>query len=52
MKNKPKYTCTDYRQEMLLISLNKKLHQENLSKKEKNEVIDQIKQVETDMNMR
>ncbi|UCD79175.1 MAG: hypothetical protein JSW26_27880 [Desulfobacterales bacterium] len=35
MQQKQKYTCSDYREEMRLIGLRKRLNEENLSRSEK-----------------
>jgi len=41
-----KYTCEDYRNEMQLVALKKRLQQEDLSKEEKSKVIEEIKKLE------
>ena len=46
-----KYTCTDYRTEMILVSLRQRLKQEDLSETEKKEIISQIEKVEADMEL-
>jgi hypothetical protein len=44
-----KYTCTDYRTEMILLSLRQRLKQEDLNDAEKNDIILQIEEIEADM---
>jgi hypothetical protein len=46
-----KYTCTDYRTEMILVSLRKRLKQEDLNDAEKNDIILQIEEIEADMEL-
>jgi hypothetical protein len=46
-----KYTCKDYRNEMKLIALKKRLEKEDLSKEEKCEVIEEIKKLEEEMKL-
>jgi len=46
-----KYTCEDYRNEMQLASLKKRLQQEDLSKEEKSKVIQEIKKLEEEMKL-
>lgn len=46
-----KYTCEDYRSEMQLVALKKRLQQEDLSKEEKSKLIEEIKQLEEEMNL-
>ncbi len=50
MKNK-RYTCNDYRQEMILVGLRKQLGNPQLSKTEKDELEKQIRQLEAEMDM-
>jgi len=35
MKKKPRYTCKDYREEMILVGLTNRLKRENLSEEER-----------------
>jgi hypothetical protein len=52
MKNKKEnYTCSDYRQEMILLGLRKQLNDECLSDKEQQEILDQIKKLEEKMGL-
>jgi hypothetical protein len=46
-----KYTCEDYRSEMQLVAIKKRLQQENLTKEEKLKLIEEIKQLEEEMNL-
>jgi hypothetical protein len=46
-----KYTCTDYRTEMILVSLRQRLKQEDLNEDEKKEILLQIEEIETDMEL-
>jgi hypothetical protein len=45
------YTCTDYRQEMVLIGLRRRLADPTLSLPEKKELEAQIRKLEADMGM-
>lgn len=52
MKNKKdNYTCSDYRQEMILLGLRKQLNDDCLSDKEEQQVLDQIEKLEEKMGM-
>ena len=46
-----KYTCTDYRTEMILVSLRQRLKQEDLNEAEKNDIILQIEDIEATMEL-
>lgn len=46
-----KYTCTDYRTEMILVSLRQRLKQEDLNEDEKKEILLQIENIEADMEL-
>ncbi len=46
-----KYTCAEYREEMLLLSLQKQLNQEGLSEKQKQKIRQEIKKLESQMEM-
>ena len=46
-----KYTCTDYRTEMILVSLRQRLKQEDLNEAEKNDIILQIEKIEAAMEL-
>jgi len=47
----PKYTCTDYRSEMILLGLNRRLREEGIDRREEEELRRQIKRVEIEMGM-
>ncbi|MBW1840258.1 MAG: hypothetical protein JRI75_00480 [Deltaproteobacteria bacterium] len=44
-----KYTCADYRSEMTLLGLKKRLHQEELNEAEKRTLLLQIEELEAAM---
>ena len=46
-----KYTCTDYRKEMMLLSLKLRLQQENLTEKERAALIEEIRKLEQQMGL-
>jgi hypothetical protein len=46
-----KYTCTDYRTEMILVSLRQRLKQEDLNEAEKKDVLLKIEEIEADMEL-
>lgn len=46
-----KYTCTDYRIEMILLSLRQRLKQEDLDDAEKQDIILQIEKIEAVMGL-
>ena len=52
MSLKPKYTCNDYREEMTLLGLKKRLDSETLSEEEKSEILKEIERLETAMGMK
>jgi hypothetical protein len=45
------YTCNDYRQEMILLSLTRRLEHEGLAEPEKEKLRRQIKKIEADLKM-
>jgi hypothetical protein len=45
------YTCTDYRMEMILLSLKRRLQHETLSDAEKKDIIIKIKEIEAGMGL-
>jgi len=45
------YTCAEYREEMLLLSLRKQLNREGLSEKQKQKIREEIKNLESQMEM-
>ncbi|MBU0991265.1 MAG: hypothetical protein KJ737_02125 [Proteobacteria bacterium] len=48
---KPVYTCTEYREEMILLGLRRRLQSGNLSEEQKRELIKEIKRLEKQMGM-
>ncbi len=48
---KGKYTCNDYREEMILLGLQKRLNQPGLSEKERQEILRDIAAIERQMGM-
>ena len=46
-----KYTCVDYRSEMKLLGLKKRLKEENVSEEEKIQILHEIKELEKEMEM-
>lgn len=46
-----RYTCTDYRQEMILAGLRRQLAQSDLSPEEKERLREQIRRLEVEMGM-
>ncbi len=45
------YTCTDYRAEMILLGLTRRLQAEGLDSRQKEELQRQIKTIEAEMGM-
>lgn len=46
-----KYTCTDYRQEMLLLALQRRIRQDKLTDAERRELEEKIRSLEAEMDM-
>ena len=46
-----KYTCNEYRQEMVLLGLKNRLSRENMSDEEKQNLVEEIKKLEAVMCM-
>ena len=46
-----KYTCVDYRSEMKLLGLKRRLEEENLSEEERVQIVQEIKELEKEMDM-
>ena len=46
-----KYKCGDYRSEMKLLGLKRRLEEENLSEEERAQIVREIKELEKKMNM-
>ena len=51
MENIHPYTCSEYRQEMILLGLKNRLSTENLSDEEKLNLLEEIKKLEMNMCM-
>ena len=51
MAGKSIYTCTEYREEMILLGLKRRLANQALSDAEKKELMKEIKQLEKQMGM-
>jgi len=51
MSKPNKYTCNEYRQEMILLALQLRLAKENLSESEKETLRKEIRRLETFMEM-
>ena len=49
VKDNMKYTCADYRIEMILVSLRQRLRQEDLKEAERKEILAQIEKLEATM---
>ena len=43
------YTCTDYRAEMILLSLKRRLYLEDLNQEDRNDILLKIKELEASM---
>lgn len=50
-EDSPAYTCSDYRAEMILNSLQRRLATENLSESERRSVREEIKRLKAEMGM-
>ncbi|MBU1170850.1 MAG: hypothetical protein KKD44_14910 [Proteobacteria bacterium] len=48
---KGNYTCNDYREEMILLGLQKRLNQGNLTDDERKELLKEIESIEKQMGM-
>jgi len=48
---KQQYTCSEYREEMMLLGLKKRLNNANLSDEEKRVIVEDIKKLEAVMCM-
>jgi hypothetical protein len=49
--SRPKYTCNEYRQEMILLSLRLRLNEKNLPEAEREKIQKEIQQLESSMEM-
>jgi len=47
----PKYTCNEYREEMILLGLQKRLSSGNLTPEEKESLLKEIQRVEEEMGI-
>lgn len=47
----PRYTCLEYREEMILLGLQKRLSSENLTPEEKESLLKEIQRVEEEMGI-
>lgn len=45
------YTCVDYRSEMKLLGLKRRLEEENLTEEERAQIVQEIKELEEEMEM-
>jgi len=45
------YTCVDYRSEMKLLGLKRRLEEENLNEEERDQIVQEIKELEKEMQM-
>lgn len=51
MGDRSKYTCKDYREEMMLLGLMRRLAREDLSNEERLAIIEEIEKLESAMKM-
>jgi len=51
MKPPGKYTCTEYRQEMILLGLRRRLEEPSLSEAEKERLVQEINSLEDEIGM-
>jgi len=51
MADHRRYTCADYRQEMMLLSLQLRLHEKDLPEPEKENLVQEIKRLESAMHL-
>lgn len=49
--NKPQYTCNEYREEMILLGLQRRLADKTLTDKERRAILDEIRRVEQQMGI-
>jgi len=49
--NGNKYTCNEYRAEMILLGLNNRLNHETLTQEERRKIEEEIARLESDMGM-
>lgn len=48
---KTPYTCQDFRMEMTILGLRRRLHQPNLSPEERKEILDRLRMLEAEAGM-
>lgn len=48
---KSRYTCSEYREEMMLLGLKRRLHAEDVSEEERKSLEERIKDLESSMGM-
>ena len=48
---KRRYTCADYRKEMILLSLKQRINTCSLSDEERQKLLSEIRRLESEMNM-
>ena len=51
MRKRSKYTCREYREEMVLLGLKRRLAQKDLSEEERKAIIEEIQKLESAMEM-
>ena len=51
MPPKPPYTCAEYREEMVLLGLQRRLHSDDVSEEERERLQKRIKDLESAMGM-
>jgi hypothetical protein len=51
MKNDSRHTCVDYREEMTILGLKRRLREQNISEEEKQAIILEIKRLESLMQI-
>ncbi|MDA8403726.1 MAG: hypothetical protein M0Z56_05955 [Desulfobacteraceae bacterium] len=51
MSHRNKYTCNEYRQEMILLSLRLRLNKPEVTEAEKEVILNEISKIETTMKM-
>lgn len=49
VKKTLKYTCNEYREEMILVSLRQRLSNQNLSEDERDALVSEIQKIEKEM---
>ena len=51
LSSNTQYTCNEYREEMLLLGLQRRLHAEGVSEEERERLKERIKDLESSMDM-